>query len=107
MATHELPNWEGTAAPKRSLFHIPISVSPIDKAKSLFNREGRDRSSFLAFDKEVAVEGAPNPPATKTPNRKYCGLGPRIWLFIVIASILLLALIIGLSVGLSNKSSYV
>lgn len=106
MATHELPDWEGpSTAPKHTVFHNPISITPIDKAKAFFSR-GRDRTSFQAFDKETAVE---TPPATtRAPsNRKYCGLGLRIWLIIAIVSVLLLALIIGLAVGLTRKSSYV
>jgi hypothetical protein len=107
MLSHELPDWEGpSGAPKRPLFHKPISISPIDKAKTFLGHR-RDRSSFQAFDKETAVE-ASSPATTKAPsNRKFFGLAPRIWLIIGIVSVLLLALIIGLAVGLSHKKSYV
>lgn len=105
MPSHELPDWEGPSpAPKRSVFHIPISISPIDKTKSFLGHK-RDRSSFQAFDKETAVE-ATSPATTRGPSsRKYCGLGPRILLVIAVTSVLLLALIIGLAVGLTHKKS--
>lgn len=107
MPSHELPDWEGPSpAPKRSVFHIPISISPIDKTKSFLGHK-RDRSSFQAFDKETAVE-ATTPAITRGPSsRKYCGLGPRILLVIAVTLVLLLALIIGLAVGLTHKKSYV
>lgn len=109
MATNELPGSEGpsAAAPKHSIFRKPLPASPFSKPKSLL---GEDRSSLQAFDKETAVESFPESPpdtvpAAVAPNtRKYFGLRPRIWIIIAVVTVVLLALIIGLAVGLHHKS---
>jgi hypothetical protein len=102
MASHELPEWEGTGpspAPKRSIFNNPTSA-PFDKAKSFFSRK---RSSFQAFDKENAVDTSA-PSGGLPSSRKYYGLRRRTWIIITVVVVILIALIIGLAVGLHHKS---
>lgn len=123
MATHELPEWEGPdAGAKPSIFRKPLPAAiaipsaslQIDKAKSMFTRgHVRNRSSFHALDKETGVESSiysPNSPAAPAPRlsrRSFAlsSLTRRTWIIIAVVAACLLALIIGLAVGLSRKAS--
>ncbi|PSS25032.1 hypothetical protein M430DRAFT_15779 [Amorphotheca resinae ATCC 22711] len=98
MATHEIPAWEAPpVAAKSSIFRNHFLYAPsFDKVKSFFSR--KSASDIQTLDKGVPVEGVPS-------SRKYCGLSRRTCIILLLVSIALVALIIGLAVGLTRKSS--
>lgn len=97
MATHEIPAWEAPpVAAKSSIFRNHFLYAPsFDKVKSFFSR--KSASDIQTLDKGVPVEGVPS-------SRKYCGLSRRTCIILLLVSIALVALIIGLAVGLTRKS---
>lgn len=101
MTTHELPEWETPTAPrKRPILGTSsplISALSFDRVKALFNR--KHTSSTQEFDKEATAE------TIATPGRKRWRPSRRVGIIITVVAVLLIALIIGLAVGLRNKSS--
>lgn len=125
MANHELPEWEApssTTTPRNSFWqrlsqpftpHNPFLSSrrPTLDHKNTFLARKSPLTRTQDFDKETGVpetvrqnttdDGEISPQGNQ---RRYCGRSRRSLLLMIVASVILLALIIGLSVGLSRKS---
>jgi hypothetical protein len=125
MANHELPEWENTPstpATQRGSFwqrlsqpftsKNPFLSTPqptVDHKNTLYGTKS-PLTRTQNFDKETGAAEPTAETSTTTEisprgnGRRYCGHRPRSILLIILAAVLLLALIIGLAVGLSHKS---
>ena len=119
MANHELPEWEAPSADStaRSSFwrrlvnnRNPFLTTPkpsIDHKHSPVGTTSPARTQN--FDKESGLPTPANAAAegdlmikTRGEQRRICGIRRRTFLLLVLAAVLVLALIIGLAVGLSR-----
>jgi hypothetical protein len=113
MATHELPEWEAPpkSTRKSNIWRKsnPFLLTPtIDRAHSYFSRKLSRKTSPLATpasDKEVGETPAETATTANeiSPGPRWCGFPRRICIFILISLIALIALIVGLAVGLGHK----
>jgi len=114
MATTQEPDWETPAQqpPKVSIFR---KSNPFTRSKSgnrligIFGGSGK-QSPLASIAKEAGGENAHETATTSElvssrPQRTYFGLSRKRMILIIITTICLVALIIGLAVGLTNKKS--